>query len=73
MSLGSFTKLWNIAVFSVGAGWLALVYIIWDSGQLATVTDRQIFLFVIMIGFLLIYFGGFLIDALHRKKKTHVS
>ena len=73
MLLGSFAKLWNIAVFSVGAGWLVLVSIVWNSGQLATVTDSQVFFFVLMAGFLLIYSGGFLINARHRNKKTQVS
>lgn len=71
---GSFTKLWNVAVFSVGLGWLVLVYLIWESGQLVTAADRLIYLVVITVGFLLIYAGGFLIESLHhRKKKTGAS
>ncbi|AOS84618.1 hypothetical protein BIU88_11015 [Chlorobaculum limnaeum] len=68
MLSGSFAKLWNIAVFSVGLGWLILVYIIWESGQLVAAIDRQIYLVVILAGFLLIYAGGFLIEGLHLKK-----
>jgi len=70
MLLGSFTKLWNMAVFSVGLGWLVLVYVIWESGQLASAMDRQIYLVTIIAGFLVIYAGGFLIEALHLKKKN---
>lgn len=73
MLSGSFTKLWNTAVFSVGAGWVVLVYFIWDSTQLVTMADRQVFLVVMSVGFLVVYAGGFIIDGHHRKKKRSVS
>ncbi|MCW8795763.1 MAG: hypothetical protein OQK67_01710 [Chlorobium sp.] len=66
---GSFKSLWNRAVFSMGGLWAVLVYMIWESGQLTTVVDRQVFMTVIVCGFLVIYFSGFVIAKRNSKKK----
>ena len=70
MLKGSFKGLWNKAIFFMGVLWFILVYMIWDSGQLVTATDRQIFMTVVLVGFLLVYVFGFLIESLHKKKQA---
>lgn len=64
----SFSKLWNMMFVFVGPVWAVLVWMIWSSGQLRTTTDQQLFLFLIIPGFILIYFSGFLIQKRHAKK-----
>ncbi|PWW82466.1 hypothetical protein CR164_05610 [Prosthecochloris marina] len=65
---GSFKGLWNKAMFLMGGLWAVLVFLIWNSNQLPTTIDRQIFLVVIVCGYFLVYFSGFFIEARHRKK-----
>ncbi len=67
---GTFKGLWNKAVLFMGILWAALVFMIWESGQLVTSFDRQIFLAVVVIGFLIIYVSGFYVEARHRKKRA---
>jgi len=64
----SFKTLWNAMFVFVGPLWFALVWMIWDSGQLATPSDRTIFLALVIPGFILIYLMGFLIQKRHAKK-----
>lgn len=52
----------------MGGLWAVLVFLIWNSNQLPTTIDRQIFLVVIVCGYFLVYFSGFFIEARHRKK-----
>ncbi|ASQ89722.1 hypothetical protein CHL67_01215 [Prosthecochloris sp. GSB1] len=70
MLKGSFKSLWNKAVFFVGIVWLALVYLVWNSGQLETAGDRSVFIAVVIGGFVLVYVSGFLIESRHRKKQA---
>ncbi len=65
---GSFKGLWNKAMFIMGGLWAVLIFLIWNSNQLPTTIDRQIFLVVIVCGYLLVYSFGFFIEARHRKK-----
>ncbi len=67
---GSFKGLWNKASLFMGVLWVALVYMIWESGQLHTLQDRVIFLSVVIIGFIAVYISGFLVEAQHKKKKA---
>lgn len=67
---GSFKGLWNKAVFFMGALWALLVFMIWESGQLVTSFDRQIFFAVVISGFLVVYVSGFFVEARNRKKKA---
>ena len=67
---GTFKGLWNKAVLLMGALWAVLVFMIWESNQLATAADRQIFLTVVICGFLVVYVSGFLIEVRNRKKNA---
>ena len=67
---GSFSGLWNRALLIMGAVWAVLVFLIWESNQLETAVDRQVFLTVVVAGFLVVYFSGFVINARNRKKRT---
>jgi len=69
MLVGNFTSLWNRAVFGVGLGWLVLVFLIWQSGQLETSADRAVFAAVLVAGFLVTYIFGFILEARYNKKK----
>ncbi len=70
MLKGSFKSLWNRAVLFVGGVWLVLVFLVWETNQLATALDRQIFLAVVVCGFLFTYLSGFVIEARHKKKQA---
>ncbi|MBC8524845.1 MAG: hypothetical protein ISR54_00555 [Chlorobium phaeobacteroides] len=70
MLVGSFKSLWNRAVFYVGLGWLVLIALIWNTDQLATSADRQIYIGVIAAGFLLVYVSGFIIEAMYKRKQA---
>lgn len=67
---GTFKGLWNKAVLLMGALWAVLVFMIWESNQLATAADRQIFLTVVICGFLVVYVSGFFIEVRNRKKNA---
>lgn len=64
----SFNSLWNKMFLFVGPVWFLLVWMIWSSGQLQTAADQQIFLTLVIPGFILIYVSGFLIQKRHAKK-----
>ena len=64
----SFKTLWNVMFLAVGPVWFLLVWMIWSSGQLKTANDHTLFLALIIPGFLVIYFSGFLIQKRHAKK-----
>jgi len=64
----SFKSLWNKMFLFVGPVWFLLVWMIWSSGQLKTAADQQIFLGLVIPGFILIYVSGFLIQKRHAKK-----
>ncbi|MDT9547728.1 MAG: hypothetical protein RI826_10400, partial [Chlorobium phaeovibrioides] len=68
--VGSFRSLWNKAVLYVGLGWLVLIVLIWNTDQLSTSADRQIYLTVIAGGYLLVYVFGFVIEAMYKKKQA---
>lgn len=70
MLKGSFKSLWNRAVLFVGGVWLVLVFLVWETNQLETAQDRQIFLAVVVCGFLCTYLLGFVIEARHKKKQA---
>ncbi len=70
MLVGSFKSLWNKAVLYIGLGWLVLIALIWNTDQLATQVDRQIFVGVIAAGFLLVYVFGFIIEAMYKRKQA---
>ncbi len=70
MLVGSFRSLWNKAVLYVGLGWLVLIVLIWNTDQLSTSADRQIYLTVIAGGYLLVYVFGFVIEAMYKKKQA---
>ena len=70
---GTFRGLWNKALLLMGALWALLVFMIWESNQLETAGDRLVFLTVVISGFLVIYFSGFVIEVFDRKKKTRGS
>ena len=52
---GDFNGLWNRAVLIMGALWAVLVFMIWETNQLETAGDRQVFLTVVIGGFLVVY------------------
>ena len=64
----SFKTLWNVMFLAVVPVWFLLVWMIWSSGQLKTANDHTLFLALIIPGFLVIYFSGFLIQKRHAKK-----
>ncbi|NTU54608.1 MAG: hypothetical protein HGA97_13165 [Chlorobiaceae bacterium] len=64
----SFTTLWNRLFLMVGPVWALLVWMIWTSGQLRTPAHQQIYLGLVIPGFILIYLSGFLIQKRHAKK-----
>ncbi len=64
----SFKTLWNITFAFTGPVWALLAWMIWDSGQLKTPGDHALFLGLVVPGFMLIYFSGFLIRKRHAKK-----
>jgi len=65
----SFKTLWNVMFLAIGPVWFLLVWMIWSSGQLTTAHDRILYFALIIPGFILIYFSGFLIQKRHAKKK----
>lgn len=65
----SFKTLWNATFLGIGPLWFVLCRMIWGSGQLRTAKDEAVFLWVIIPGFILIYFSGFLIQRWHAGKK----
>lgn len=65
-----FNGLWNRAALLMGALWAVLVFMIWETNQLETAGDRQVFLTVVIGGFLLTYVSGFVIATRNKKKKT---
>jgi hypothetical protein len=64
----SFKSLWNKMFLFVGPVWFLLVWMIWSSGQLKTAADQQMFLGLVIPGFILIYVSGFLIQKRHARK-----
>jgi hypothetical protein len=64
----SFKTLWNRLFLVTGPVWFLLVWMIWSSGQLKTAEDHNIFLSLIIPGFILIYLSGFMIQKRHAKK-----
>jgi hypothetical protein len=65
----SFKRLWNTTFLFVGPAWYLLVWMIWSSGQLTTISDKIAFLGVVIPGFLIIYGSGFFIEGWHKKKQ----
>jgi len=47
-----------------------LIVLIWNTDQLSTSADRQIYLTVIAGGYLLVYVFGFVIEAMYKKKQA---
>jgi hypothetical protein len=64
----NFKSLWNKMFLIVGPVWFFLVWMIWSSGQIKSAADQQIFLGLVIPGFILIYVSGFLIQKRHAKK-----
>jgi len=46
---------------------------IWFSGQLVTISDKIIFLCIVIPGFLVVYSSGYFIEGWHEKKKREQS
>ncbi len=69
----NFKQLWNRAFLFVGPAWSLLVCMIWFSGQLVTISDKIIFLCIVIPGFLVVYSSGYFIEGWHEKKKREQS
>ncbi|MBN1928641.1 MAG: hypothetical protein JW764_03780 [Chlorobiaceae bacterium] len=69
----SFKTLWNAMFVFVGPLWFALVWMIWDSGQLRTPHDQTLYFALVIPGFILIYLSGFLIQKRHSGKMQNMQ
>jgi len=64
----SFKTLWNAMFAVVGPAWALLAWMIWSSGQLKTPQHQTLYLGIVIPGFILIYFSGFMIRKRHANR-----